>query len=133
MSHQALAYQELSRLLVALEDELLKVSDAEVITTLSASRSGVDDITRLISMQLLKHQGDRPAPSRHVSPKVRPRRSARAKLEADVALLQRLLMARPELSPQLHAVLSAGRAARARDVERLIAELIRNGVLPEDD
>lgn len=133
MNRNALAYENLSMLLFALENEILKMPDTEAVTTLTAGRNGVDDVTSLICTQLFKHQGISAAPAAKTSQKVRPRRSAAARSEASVALLRRLLMARPELSPQMHAVLSAGRTPGAQEVERLIAELVRKGVLPKDE
>ena len=133
MSRQVQAYETLSRLLAALEDDVLKMSDEEALEALNVERYGVDDVTRLIGAQLLGRQGDSAAPARRTLPKAQPRRRAAAKIEARVALLRRLLMARPDLSAQLHAVLSAGRTPGAREVEKLIAELVREGVLPKDE
>jgi len=133
MNRHVLAYEKLSKLLFALEDEILRISEAEAVTTLTAGHDDVDDVTRLISAQLFKHRGNSAVSDAQTSPKVRSRRSAAARSEARVALLRRLLMVRPELSPQLHAALSAGRTPRAQDVERLIAELVRKGVLPKGE
>ena len=133
MNSHTLAYKNLTKLLFALESEILKIPDTEAVTTLTAGHNGVDDVTRLISAELFKQQGNSAVPAVQTSPKVRPRRSVAAKSETHVALLRRLLMARPELSPQLHAVLSAGGTPGAQEVERLIAELMRKGVLSKDE
>ena len=133
MNRHAQAYEMLSNLLGALEDETLKIPYADAVTTLNAGRNSVEDVTRLISAQLFRHQGDSAVPAPKASQKVRPRRAATAKIEARIELLRRLLIARPELSPRLHAVLSADRTPGAQEVERLIDELVRKGVFPKDE
>jgi len=133
MNHHTLDYENLTKLLFSLEEETLKIPDTEAVTTLTAGRNGVDDVTRLISAELFKQQDNSAAHVAQVSSKVRPRRSVTTKSEADVALLRRILMARPELSPQLHAVLSAGGTPGAQEVERLISELMRKGMFSRDE
>ena len=133
MNRHAQAYEKLSKLLVTFEDEILKIPDAEAVAALNAGRNDVDDVTRLISAQLFGHKGKSASLAPQTSPKSRTRRSAAAKVEARIVLLRRLLLARPELSPRLHAVFSAGRAPGAQEVERFIAELVRKGVLSKDE
>jgi hypothetical protein len=134
MNHHAQSLERLSRLLNALESEILKVPDAEVIATLDAAGSGVDDVSCLLVAQIAKHHGHIISATHKISKKVRQRRSATAKNNGSrIALLRRLLVARPELSPQLHAVLSDGRTPSAQDVEKLIAELVRSGLLSKDE
>jgi len=133
MNRQVQAYERLSKLLAALEDDILKMPDEEAVKALDVGRHGVDDVTRLIGAQLAKHRVDSAAPTRQTLPKARLRRPAAAKVEAQVALLGRLLAARPDLSAQLQAVLSGGRTPNAREVEKIIAELVRKGALPKDE
>ena len=133
MKRQALAYERLTKLLFALEEEVLEISDVETVTTLNAGLRGVDDVTHLFSAELFKQQGKSTVAAVKTSPKVRARRSVAAQSAAHIAPLRRLLMARPELSPQLHAMFSAGGKPGAEEVERLIAELMRKGVLSKDE
>ena len=133
MIPDTLDYEKLSRLLSSLEDEILKMPDTEATTTLNAKRKDIDGVTRLVSAQLFNHQSKGAAPALQTSAKVRSQRSSASKIEVHIALLRRLLMAQPELSPKLHAVFSSGRSPDAEEVEGLIAELMHKGVLPKDD
>lgn len=116
--------ERLEQLLDALETDILKASDREVIRSFGGT-GPVAGVTRLLEAP---SGGGAPAP-RLESPRQRgSRRRPSKKLQDRMAVLRALLALRPELSPRLQPTLTKGTPVAA-DIAELIDDLIREGLL----
>ena len=135
MIHRRNSVELLDNMLSALEHLILSAPDAEVLAFDSAGTGATDDIKALIAGQLTNQKVPPPqaltatprARARGKRPVAPPRRRA-----THIELLRQLAATRPELSPRLSAVFSAGKVPSSKDVDALTEELVRLGILPAD-
>lgn len=124
--------KQLSNLLTALEDDTLNMPDRDVVSMLCANGEDTEDVAILVRKQLAKHRGIVIKTDSSAVRSPLPRRRAKRKVENQIAVLRQLLMQRPELSPQLQAVFTSGRAPSKALIDECVAELIRKGLLSKD-
>ena len=132
MIHRRNSVELLDNTLSALEHLILSAPNAEVLSFASARTGATGDIKALIARQLANHEVPLPkalaaAPRARAKGK-RPVAPCRERA-THIDLLRQLAAMRPELSPRLSAVFSAGKVLSSKDLDALTEELVRLGIL----
>lgn len=134
MIHRRNSVDLLDNTLSALEHLILSAPDAEVLSFSSAGPRATCDITALIARKLANHEVPPPQASTTTAPHARAKGKRPVvpsrERATNVELLRRLAAMRPELSPQLSAVFSAGKVPSSKELDVLTEELVRLGILP---
>lgn len=113
--------------LSVLETLVLTAPDREILSFSSDKNHRIDDIRMLIDQRLsgqnIKPSGRKKRKSLSLSSK---------RKASQIALLKNLITTRPELSPHLQAVFGSGKPPTNVQLEKLMKELARLGLLPND-
>lgn len=136
MIHRPSNIELLDSTLSALERLILETPDDEVLSWIAEKNHGVADIRALIE----QHLGDskifpskRSVVARRSNSNKKQPTSVTRNRNARLAFLRRLLASRPDLSPQLRAAFTAGKVPSNKELDDVMVELIRLGVLPIDE
>ena len=135
MIHRRNSVELLDNTLSALEHLILSAPDAEVLSFSSQGTRATGDITALIARQLANHEEPSPQ-ALTAAPRARAKgtRSTAPSREraTHIELLRQLAAMRPELSPRLSAVFSAGKVPSSQELDALTEELVLLGILPTE-
>lgn len=120
--------QRLENILAGLEELILRAPDREILA-LSNRRAGVEEVRGLIA----EHTGGyAKEPSRRHATRIRSRLKETRSADR-LAVLRRLVRTRPDLRPQLSAVLGSGKTPTQSEIEDLMELLRKSEAVSDND
>lgn len=137
MSHRKVMIDKLDRVLIALENSILSISNKELLLAENNRAPSVAEVRALVDHQLRIRNISSIRPIAHskksASRQTRNVPTVPRDLIARVALLRTLLAAQPELSPRMRSVFGGRKKPSDREVDELTKEFVRLGVLKDND
>lgn len=136
MSRRNEMTDRLDKTLSALEHLFLDATDTEIVAMGRGGKVAVSDIRALVAQQVAKHKQSlmREAKSdrkRIVGVGVKDTSKVPIDVAGRLNLLSRLIATRSDLAPRLSSVFSGGRKPSDDEVNDLLEELIRHGILKD--
>ena len=131
MSQRKAPLEDLQLLLGGIQEIILKSSDRQIIGDMATQEAFAGEVSALVELQMRRYAQSSGRLRRRLqtTKAERYRPVVPRELATRIRLLRSLAVSRPDLSPKLRSVFSAGRKPSIRAVKEIIDEFIRLGVL----
>lgn len=121
--------ERLDNVLSGIENLVLAATDDELLRE-SMDADATDDVKAVVAEQLIRHRVVATAAARRSTASRKRAPRGTKEWSQRLAYVQSLLASRPDLSPRLGAVFGTGKTPTSEEVNEVVDELIKLGLMP---